>query len=259
MLVDTHCHLDFESFEVDLVEVVGRAREAGILRIVVQALGLDNCTTVVDIADRFDGVIAAVGVHPNYSADWRDEWIDDLRQLTSGEQIVAIGEIGLDYYRDHTPRDIQMRSLEAQLDLAAEVDLPVILHNRDSDSDLLAALKSSRNSSRNNPGVLHSFSTSWATATAALDLGYYLGFSGPVPFKKADELREIVSKVPSDRILVETDAPFLAPQSYRGKRNEPAYVSIIAEKIASVRGVKLEKFARQSTENAIRLFGNRLV
>lgn len=258
MLIDSHCHLDFESFDVDREQVMQRATEAGVSRVVVPSLGLDNCGTVIGLTVEFPGVFAAVGIHPNYSAEWQEEWIEELRHLARNEKVVAIGEIGLDYYRDYSSKELQLRALEAQLQLAAELDLPVILHNRDSDDDLLIALKHSGNSNQNDPGVFHSFSTSWQTAVAALDMGYYLGFSGPVTYKKADDLRAVVSKVPLDRILVETDAPFLAPQRYRGKRNEPAYVSLVAEMIASVRGLEIEEIAQQTTKNTIQLFGSKL-
>ncbi len=258
MLIDTHCHLDFESFDADRSEVIGRAREVGVNRIVVPSLDLENCESVLALANKFEGVFPAVGIHPNSSQDWRDEWIGILRTWVRHNEVVAIGEIGLDYYRDRAPREIQRRSLEAQLKLAAELNLPVILHNRQSDSDLIAALKASDCSDRKEPGVLHSFSTTWGTAVAALDMGYYLGFGGPVTYRKADDLREVVSKVPLDRIVVETDAPFLAPQKHRGKRNEPAYVSLVAERIATIRGLDYEELARQTTENALRLFGSSL-
>jgi TatD DNase family protein len=258
VLIDTHCHLDFESFDADRSEVIGRAREAGVDRIVVPSLDLENCESVLALASKFEGVFPAVGIHPNSSQDWRDEWIGILRTWARQNEVVAIGEIGLDYYRDRAPREIQRRSLKAQLKLAAELNLPVILHNRQSDGDLIAALDAPGNSDRKEPGVLHSFSTTWETAVAALDMGYYLGFGGPVTYRKADDLREVVSKVPLDRIVVETDAPFLAPQKYRGKRNEPAYVSLVAERIATIRGLDYEELTRQTTENAIRLFGDSL-
>jgi TatD DNase family protein len=255
MLVDTHCHLDFESFDLDRGSVISRAREAGIGRIVVPALDLENCKKVLRLAEKFEEVFAAVGVHPNSSKDWTDDWVANLRDFAGHEKVVAIGEIGLDYYRDRAPREIQRRALKTQLDLAAELDLPVILHNRKSDEDLIAALKLSAISERDVPGVLHSFSAEWPTAAAALDMGYYLGFTGPVTYKKADALREVVSKVPLNRIVVETDAPFLAPQKYRGKRNEPAFVSLVAERIAMIYLIEYEVLARKTTENAMRLFG----
>jgi TatD DNase family protein len=257
-IIETHCHLDYLDGDA-LDETLQKSFDVGIERIITIAVSASNLNRVMELTQYSPNIWGTQGIHPHEAESYTPEVDAIIRQHANNSRILAVGEIGLDYYRQYTPREIQMRSLEAQLELAAEVDLPVILHNRDSDDDLLSALKSSSLSSRNNPGVLHSFSTTWETAAAALDLGYYLGFSGPVTFKKSDDLREIVSKVPTDRIVVETDAPFLAPQKYRGKRNEPAYVSIIAETIASIRGVKLETFARQSTDNAVRLFGDRLL
>ena len=193
-------------------------------------------------------------MHPNSSAEWRDDWVGILRDLAQQPKVVAIGEIGLDYYWDKSPQAVQHRALALQLELAAELNLPVIIHNRDASADVMQLLSESPLVGRDSPGVLHSFAADWATAVAALNLGYYLGFTGPVTFKKADELREIAQKVPDDRILVETDAPFLTPHPYRGKRNEPAYLAYVAEKLAEVRGVDTAVFASQTTENAQRLF-----
>jgi TatD DNase family protein len=258
VLIDTHCHLDFDSFDSDRRQVIERAGDVGVMRIVVPALDLKNCAKVIRLAEEFECVYAAVGVHPNSSADWQANWLEELRSYSRHEKVVAIGEIGLDYYRDRAPRAIQRRSLKAQLQLAVELKLPVILHNRQSDADLLELLSDFSDSDQGLTGVLHSFSSDWGMATAALNLGFYLGFSGPVTFKKADELRLVVSRVPIRRIVVETDAPFLAPQQYRGKRNEPAYVALVAQRIASVRNMDDEEIAKQTTENAIRVFGEKL-
>jgi TatD DNase family protein len=258
MLVDTHCHLDFHSFDGDLENVILRAQTSGVARIIVPALDLDNWGNILRIASNFEGVFAAVGIHPNSSAGWQDAWIDEIRAAADHDCVVAVGEIGLDYYRSYSPREQQLRALSSQLELAEQLGLPVILHNRESDSDLLAVLGDSGISNRENPGVLHSFSASWDTAVKAMDLGYYLGFTGPVTYKKADELREIVRKVPVARLLVETDAPFLAPQQHRGRRNEPAYVKLIAERIAEERAVSFDEIAGQTTQNAITLFGEAL-
>lgn len=253
-LVDTHCHLDFERFDEDRDTVVAQAADVGVTRIIVPALEPDNWQAVLDLADKYVGVYAAVGVHPNSSAEWQDNWIDELRDLAQHPKVVAIGEIGLDYYWDKSPKETQHRALRLQLDLADELDLPAIIHNRESDADVVRLLSESPLADKQNPGVLHSFSTEWAIAEAVLQMGFYLGFTGPVTFKKANELREIVASVPEDRILVETDAPFLTPHPYRGKRNEPAYVAYVAEKCAEVRGVDTAVFAQQSTLNAERLF-----
>lgn len=258
MLVDTHCHLDFERFDQDRDQVVARAAEAGVARIIVPSLNLANCPDVLELAETYPAVYAAVGVHPNSSSGWLDEWIETIRSFAKHEKVVAIGEIGLDYYWDHAPREIQHRALRAQLALAADLDLPVIIHNRESSADVIRLLSESALNGHPRPGVLHSFSASWKTASAALDMGFYLGFTGPVTFKKADALRQIAARAPLDRILVETDAPFLAPQPRRGKRNEPAYVTYIAERIAALHNMDYADFARQTTANAANLFGARL-
>ncbi|MCP5097944.1 MAG: TatD family hydrolase [Chloroflexi bacterium] len=254
MLIDTHCHLDFDRFDVDRDEIVQRAFDAGVTRIIVPALDMQNVHSVLRLADQYDTVYAAVGVHPNSTAGWQDQWIGVLRDLARHPKVVAIGEIGLDYYWDKSPKAMQHRALTLQLELAAELNLPVIIHNRESSDDVIRLLSESSLVGRENPGVLHSFSASWETAVSALQLGYYLGFTGPVTFKKAEELRQQVAKVPLDRLLVETDAPFLTPHPYRGKRNEPAYVAYVAERIAMVRGVETAVLAQHSTNNALRLF-----
>ena len=254
MLIDTHCHLDFESFDEDRDAVVERALTAGVTQIVVPGLDLENCAAILALTEKYDGVFAAVGVHPNSSAEWQDGWVDVLRDLAQHPKVVAIGEIGLDYYWDKSPKAVQHRTLALQLELAAELNLPVIIHNREASADVIQLLSESPLVGRANPGVLHSFAADWETAVSALNLGYYLGFTGPVTFKKAEDLREIAQKVPDDRILVETDAPFLTPHPYRGKRNEPAYVAYVAERLAEVRGVSTAVFAQQTTANAQRLF-----
>lgn len=263
MLVDTHCHLDFESFAEDVAAVVERAAEAGVTRIIVPGLDLDNAPAVLALAERFPGVYAAVGVHPNSAAGWRDEWIGQLRDLAQHDRVVAIGEIGLDYYWDKTPHETQQRALTAQLELAVELGLPVIIHNREASEDvvrLLAAISPLAPGpwplAPALRGVLHSFSADWATAEAALGLGFYLGFTGPLTYKKADDLRAIAARVPLNRVLIETDAPFLAPHPFRGKRNEPAYVRLVAERLAEVRGVSLAEVAESTTANALELFGS---
>ena len=273
-LFDTHCHLDFESFADDVEAVVARAAEAGVTRIIVPGLDLDNAPAVLALAERFPGVYAAVGVHPNSAAGWRDEWIDALRELAQHDKVVAIGEIGLEYYWDKTPPPTQHQALTAQLELAVELGLPVIIHNRDASEDVLRLLTAVAQGSRDEGareerssltpgtwnlepalrGVLHSFAADWATAEAALGLGFYLGFTGPLTYKKADELRAIAARVPLDRVLIETDAPFLAPHPFRGKRNEPAHVRLVAERLAEVRGVALEEVAAATTANAQELF-----
>lgn len=259
MLVDTHCHLDFESFDGERREVLDRAATAGVQRIVVPALDLQNCQAVLALAERFAPVYAAVGVHPNSSADWEDAWVERLRTFAAHEKVVAVGEIGLDYYWDKSPPSVQQRAFSQQLALAADLDLPVIVHNREAHDDVVQTLAGSPLRDREHRGVLHSFSAPWEIAQEALAMGYFLGFTGPVTFRKADELRSIVARMPSDRLLVETDAPFLAPHPHRGKRNEPAYVLHVAQKVAEIRGVSLKVIEAMTTENAAGLFGPSLI
>lgn len=259
MLFDTHCHLDFERFDDDRDEVVARAVAAGVERIVVPALDLENAPVVLALADRYAEVYAAVGVHPNNSAGWQDAWIDQLRELAAHEKVVAIGEIGLDYYWDRSPKETQHRALSQQLALAAELELPVIIHNRESDADVLRLLAESPLRGRERPGVLHSFLSTWETAEAALEMGYYLGFTGPLTYARNDNLRAVVDRAPVDRLLVETDAPFLTPQTYRGERNEPAFVRFVAAKMAEILGLKEAAMASMTTDNAACLFGRHLL
>lgn len=255
MLVDTHCHLDFDRFDEDRDEIVARAAEAGVMRVIVPSLDLENASTVLQLAERYEAVYAAVGVHPNSASGWQETWLDTVRELAGHEKVVAIGEIGLDYYWDRTPKATQHAAFSAQLELAAELGLPVIVHNREASDDLLRLLAASPLAGRAEPGVLHSFSAPPAAAEEAVAAGYYLGFTGPLTFPKADELRAIAAAAPLDRLLVETDAPFLAPQAHRGKRNEPAYVALVAEQLAALHGMNLAEMAAQTTANARRLFG----
>lgn len=231
-----------------------RAAEAGVGRLIVPAIDLDNTRAVLALAERFEGIYAAVGVHPNSAAGRQDDWLDELRDFARHRKVVAIGEIGLDYYWDKTPPDIQRRAFFLQLALAAELALPVIIHNREASTDVIEQLADSPLKGSERPGVLHSFSGDWAMAEAALEMGFYLGFTGPLTYKNADQLREIAARVPLDRILIETDSPYLTPQPFRGRRNEPAYVRLVAERLAELRGQSLEDIARITTANAERLF-----
>lgn len=253
-LIDTHCHLDFERFDEDREDVMSRAAVAGVGQIIVPALDLGNLAAVLALTEAYPGVYAAVGVHPNSTAAWQDDWLDALRAAAAHPKVVSIGEIGLDYYWHDSPTEMQHRAFSRQLELAAELGLPVIVHNREASEDVLRLLSESPLVGTTSPGVLHSFSGDRPTADAALALGYYIGVTGPVTYKKADELREIVAACPLERLLVETDAPFLAPHPHRGQRNEPAYVGLVADRLAEVRDMSVEAIAAATTANARRLF-----
>jgi TatD DNase family protein len=260
-LVDTHCHLDFDRFDEDRPAVIQRANQAGVVRIVVPALDLATSKSIVALAQATPQIYAAVGIHPNDLEHIADinVTLDTIRQLAEAPKVVAIGEIGLDYYWMKAPKPTQHEWLERQLEIASRVALPVILHNRETTDDLYTLLVRwvelglpAKISDR--PGVIHSFSGSWQDAQRFLELGFYLGFSGPLTYKKSGELREVAASAPADQILVETDAPFLTPEPYRSKRNEPSFVRHTAEKLAEIRGVDLETIARITTQNAVRLF-----
>jgi TatD DNase family protein len=269
-LTDTHCHLDLEKFDVDRGEVLERAWAAGLTRILIPGLDLSSSRRAVKLAESHPQLFAAIGVHPNDSLTWNEETLPALRQLaqTSGK-IVAIGEIGLDYYWNDAPHDQQRRVLSAQLALAAELKLPVVLHLRETDDlpegdcardliDLLEnwvkSLRVENNPLAERPGVLHSFSGSPSTVEKVLALNFYLGVTGPVTFKNALARRAVVQAIPLERLLIETDAPFLAPVPQRGRRNEPAFVRHIADKIAEIHSRNPEEVAALTTVNAQRLF-----
>ncbi|MDX1613857.1 MAG: TatD family hydrolase [Candidatus Promineifilaceae bacterium] len=254
-LVDTHCHLDFERFDGERNRIIERALAAGVRRIIVPAIELGNCAAVLRLAERYDAVYAAVGVHPNSAVDWRSAWLGAIRDYAAHPKVVAIGEIGLDNHWDKTPAHVQHTAFAAQLELAAELRLPVIVHNREASDDVLRLLRASPVAGQEQPGVLHSFSADFTAAEKALEMGFYLGFTGPVTFERADELRAIAAHTPLGRLLIETDAPFLTPEPYRGRRNEPAYVRHVGQRIAEIRGLALGEVAEATTENAARLFG----
>jgi len=260
-LIDTHCHLDFSAYDQDRDAVLERALKAGVRRIVIPAVDLLSTERALALADRYEQVYAAVGIHPNDIPIDRDisEVMALLRDATKHPKVVAIGEIGLDYHWDKSSHETQIAWLWCQLELAREVDLPVILHNRKSTTDLLAQIikwaKTLPESLRSFPGVFHSISANWDEAQIALDLGFMVGFTGPITYKNADETRRIVSGAPAKQILIETDSPFLTPVPHRGARNEPAFVRFIAEQVAKTRGIPLEESCRLTTENACQLFG----
>jgi len=257
-MIDTHCHLDFDSFTEDREQVLKRARLAGVSSIINPAVDLESCKAALSMHLRWPQVFVAVGIHPNSCENFDDACIEPLRELAGKPGVVAVGETGLDYYRDRCPRDVQRTALRSQLRLAAECNLPVIIHNREAAADLLPMLtdhaKSLSPTMRDRVGVLHSFSASGKVARQALDHGYYLGFTGPLTFRKAEELRGIARQVPLDRLLVETDAPFLSPSPKRGRRNEPSWLPYIVDRLAGLHGVSTEKMAQITEENARRLF-----
>jgi TatD DNase family protein len=272
VLVDTHCHLYFDSFKDDLKEVLERARQAGVRRILTPGIDLETSRAAVRLADETEEIYAAVGFHPTELKTWKPECLNELRSLAQHPKVVAIGEIGIDYYHDRSLKSLQARILKEQLELAAEIELPVVIHlrnqsmdDRQASADLLEILlgwqqelAASGSALAGRPGVLHSFSDDLETASQAMRSGFFIGVTGPVTYKKAAMLRMVVEGAPLENLLIETDAPFLTPHPYRGKRNEPAYVRFVAEKIGEIRDQPYELIVERTGKSAGRLFNWRV-
>jgi TatD DNase family protein len=269
-LTDTHCHLDLEQFDADRDAVLQRAINAGLTRILVPSLTGTSSRVAVKLAESNPMLHAAVGVHPNEAETWDGQTISSLKELAAQSlKVAAIGEIGLDYYWNKSPREEQISIFKEQLNLAAELELPVVIHSREKEDaeqgacaeDLIKILEEwvsglqSRNEAlAQKPGVLHSFSGSIETAKRVIKLGFYIGVTGPITYKNAEQKRQVISNLPLEQLLIETDAPYLAPEPHRGKRNEPAFVLHIADKIAKIKSYTPQEVAAATTENAARLF-----
>jgi TatD DNase family protein len=248
-LADSHCHLDFDTFDDDRVGVIAAAKQAGLVAIVNPGTSVEASRAAVALAETYPMVYAAVGVHPHDASTFTRATKAELRQLATHPKVVAIGEIGLDYYRNYSPRDAQRRAFAAQLELAGELALPVIIHNRDAAQDTMGLLSDWADGAPGRRGVLHSYSAGLEWLQQVLELDFYVGISGPVTFAKATMLHRVVQQAPLERLLVETDAPFLTPEPFRGRRNEPAYVQYVTHKVASLKGLPLEQVAEQTTRN----------
>lgn len=258
--VDTHCHLDFNTFDDDRQEVLGRAQDAGIVKILNPGIDIPSSRSAVALAEEFDAVYAAVGIHPNDALTWNASSKRELEELAKHPKVVAIGEIGLDYYRDRAPHELQQQIFIDQLEMAAELGLPVVIHNRQATADILrlleewsADLRQAGSDLVQNPGVLHSFSGDLPSAHNAISMGFKIGFTGPITYKNADELRRVAGSLPLESALIETDAPFLTPQSKRGSRNEPSYVKYVAEKLAELHNIDIDTTAQATYVNAKKL------
>lgn len=250
-LIDTHCHLDMAQFGDDREAVIGRAKEAGFDSLITVGSDLDSSLKALNLAGQYDFIYASVGIHPHDAKNFSQQTYEDLKEMTKNKKVVAIGETGLDYHYDHSPRSVQKEVFVRHLALAKETGLPVVIHSREAKEDTMAIL----NESGVDSGVLHCFSGDTQMAEEAMSMGLSISLAGPVTFKKSSALREIARTVPDDYLLIETDAPYLSPEPLRGKRNEPCYMRNTAEYVAQLRGVSLEDIARITTLNAKRLFG----
>jgi TatD DNase family protein len=252
-VIDSHCHLDFPDFADDLDAVVGRARAAGVERMITIGTRVPKAAGVAAIAERYDDVFFTVGTHPHEAAGEGAEDFDTMRAFAKHPKCVGIGEAGLDYHYDNAPRDVAQRVFRGHIALARDLDLPLVIHTRDADADMAAILSDEMGQGRFH-AVLHCFTASRELAETALDLGLMISFSGVVTFKKSEDLRAIARDVPLDRLLVETDAPYLAPTPHRGRRNEPAYVVATAGVVAEARGMTFEALAAATRANTLSFF-----
>lgn len=263
-LVDSHCHIDLQQFDVDRAEVLARARAAGVSFIVIPGIDLSQCRRALALAEQTDWLYMAVGLHPNSAADFNDDTIDALRTMAAHHKVVAIGEIGLDFYWNKATPDVQKCAFVRQLELAAELGLPVIIHSRDANAAVAevlsawvtsAAFAASALAKRPFAGVLHAFSGDLALAEQAYNWNFVLGLGGAVTFRNAHALRALAPALRLDRLMLETDAPYLAPHPHRGRRNEPAYIALVCEQLAQLHGLSSAEIARRTTATALRFYG----
>ncbi|MCJ1785587.1 TatD family hydrolase [Mammaliicoccus sciuri] len=252
MLIDTHVHLNADQYDEDLQEVIDRALEEGIDRMFVVGFDTNTIERTMKLIDQYDFIYGIIGWHPVDAIDCTEERLQWIEELSKHPKIIGIGEMGLDYHWDKSPKDIQKEVFRKQIALAKRVQLPIIIHNREATQDCVDILKEENASEVG--GIMHSFSGSNEIADEILEMNFYISLGGPVTFKNAKQPKEVAQHVPLDRLLVETDAPYLSPHPYRGKRNEPARVKLVAEQIAELRGISYEEVCKATTENAERLF-----
>lgn len=252
MLIDSHCHLTDRKFTRDQAEVIRRAQVMGVDRMVCVGFDLASSLEVEGLAQQYPNVYAVIGVHPHDARLVREQTYAILERTAASPRVVAIGETGLDYYRNLSPREDQQSAFRGHIQLARATGLPLVIHDRDAHADVLRIMREEK--VQEVGGVIHCFSGSWEMAQACMDLGFYISLAGPVTYHNARRLQEIAQKMPLDRLLIETDAPYLTPEPLRGKRNEPGNVRYVAEKIAALKEIPLEKVAKATTENAEKLF-----
>ncbi|MDD4334738.1 MAG: TatD family hydrolase [Desulfotomaculaceae bacterium] len=249
---DTHAHLNDKAYDADRDEMIQRARQAGITLIVNIGFNLTSSRESIDLADSYDLIYASVGIHPHDAAEAGPGYLLELQKMARHPKVVAIGEIGLDYFRDLSPRPVQRKVFLEQMALAKKLQKPIIIHDRDAHGDMMDILRKEKLGPAG--GVMHCYSGSWEMARELLAMGFYLSIAGPVTFPNASKSKEVAAKVPADRLLIETDAPYLAPMPYRGRRNEPAHILYTAAEIARLRGIKKEDLVQMCAENGRKLF-----
>ncbi|MGJ7923158.1 TatD family hydrolase [Neobacillus sp. LXY-4] len=253
MLFDTHVHLNAEQYKEDLEEVINRALSSGVSTMVVVGFDRPTIEKAIELAEAYDFIYASVGWHPVDAIDMTPEDLNWLEQLAAHPKVVALGEMGLDYYWDKSPKEVQQEVFRKQIQLARKVKLPIIIHNRDATADIIEILKEEK--AEEVGGIMHCFSGSPEIAQECIKMNFYISLGGPVTFKNAKQPKKVAELVPLERLLIETDCPYLTPHPHRGKRNEPSYVKLVAEQIAEIKGKTLEEVGAATSENAKKLFG----
>ena len=249
MLTDTHCHLFYDQLKDDLSGVLERAKEQGVGRFICVATNISDSYECLEISKTYKNVYASAGIHPHNAKDASNDFIDKIHQLMEHDEMVAVGEMGLDYFRNHSSPEIQKKVFRSQMQIALDIKKPIIFHNRDADNDLVSMLREFPDVN----GVAHCFSSNLETAQKFLDQGYYISFSGNLTFKNS-HLPNVAKEIPLDRLLVETDCPYLSPDPYRGKTNEPSRVSLVAKKLAEIHSISIEKITEITSNNAPEIF-----
>jgi len=252
MLIDSHAHLEMPEFKKDLEAVIQRAKESGIEYIFTVGTEEKDWKRALEIADSHPSIYAILGVHPHNAKEINDRTYPMLRELCLNGKVRAFGEIGLDFFRNLSPRDVQLKRFREQIGLAKELELPVVIHDREAHQETLEILKSERAGECG--GIIHCFSGDYEMAKTCMDMGFYISVPGSITFKNAEGFREVVRRIPLESLLVETDAPFLTPEPFRGKRNEPSYVRYTAQRVAEVKNISFEKMAEVTTQNAMRVY-----
>ncbi|MBU8733083.1 TatD family hydrolase [Cytobacillus pseudoceanisediminis] len=253
MFFDTHAHLNAEQYNEDLQEVIDRALDEGISNIVVVGFDRPTIEKAMELTEKYDFIYASVGWHPVDAIDMTEDDLRWIEELSSHPKVVALGEMGLDYYWDKSPKDIQQEVFRKQIRLAKKVNLPIVIHNRDATADIVEILK--EEGAGEVGGIMHCFSGSPEIAKECVDMNFFISLGGPVTFKNAKKPKEVADVIPLEKLLIETDCPYLTPHPFRGKRNEPSYVKLVAEQIAEIKGLSVEEVAQATTENAKKLFG----
>ncbi len=251
MLIDSHAHLDMDDYKDDLESVINRAVEGGVERMITIGIDLVSSIKALELANRYDFIYSTVGFHPHDADKVSDTNLKELQALAKENRVVAWGEIGLDFFKNRSRREKQIDIFKTQLEIAYDIGLPVIIHNRDADTEIFEILNSFKKTGHK--GIIHCFSSDYETALAFIDMGFHISIPGIVTFKKADKLKEVAAGIPVERLLVETDAPFLAPVPKRGKRNEPLFVTYTAKMVAELRGMEFEELAAITTANCKKL------